>query len=204
MLFRSELIQSYPKLKVENVAEILRNKEGLKNQNIGLGNEKAVNQLIAHHSVIFIPEKRMVWVSTAPFQLGCYIPYDLNKIFSNFTNLKKKQEIYEKNLLIKADTFLYSKEYGNFLRYKHISSVIKKITKENVPVMLDTNAIKYYISQNPEYFNTYLVLANFFEMNFNYPNAIAFYEKSLTKVYEKASDRNRILEKINQLKNRTN
>ncbi len=195
-----ELLHSYKKMNVEQVAEVLRNKEGLQNQNIGLGNEKAINQLIAHHSVIFIPEKRLVWVSTAPFQLGCYIPYDLNKIFSNFAKLKKKEEIYEKNLMIKADTFLYSKEYLGFLKYKYISAVIKEFTKEKEPLNMDTITTHYFISQNPEYFNTYVVLGNFFEMNLNFSRALSYYEKSLTKVFEKTTDRERIIKKIEQIK----
>ncbi len=195
-----ELIHSSPKLSVDNVASILRNKEGLHNRNIGLGNEKAINQLIAHHSVIFVPEKRLVWVSTAPFQLGCYIPYDLNKIFSNFAPLKKKQEIYEKNLLIPADTFLYSKEYLQFLRYKYLGAVIRKFTKEKNPVMLDTAIVQYFALQNPEYFSTYVTLGNFFEMNKDYPKAIEYYEKSLTKEFEKTTDRDNIIKKIHQIK----
>jgi len=60
-------------LDAQKMAGILRDTRGLNNKHIGLGNEKAVNQLIAHHSVIFIPDSLQMWVSTAPWQMGTYV-----------------------------------------------------------------------------------------------------------------------------------
>ena len=68
-----ELINKYPKINPVIAAKILRDKKGLNDVNIELGNEKAINQLIAHHSIIFKPSKLQVWVSTYPFQLGQYV-----------------------------------------------------------------------------------------------------------------------------------
>ena len=68
-----------------HIAAILRNTDGLKGKAIGYGNEKALNQLLAYHSVIFSPEERIAWVSTAPYQLGEYIAYDLKEIFKGET-----------------------------------------------------------------------------------------------------------------------
>ena len=48
-----ELIKQNPGLNVNSVAEILRDQKGLNDKNIGMGNEKAINQLIAHDSIIF-------------------------------------------------------------------------------------------------------------------------------------------------------
>jgi hypothetical protein len=58
------------KLNPEKMASILRNTSGLKDEKIGYGNEKALNQLLAHHAVIFSPQKKLVWVSSNPYQLG--------------------------------------------------------------------------------------------------------------------------------------
>ena len=68
---------------VEKTVNILRDrKDGLHNADIGMGNEKAINQLIAHHSIVFEPEKLIVWVCTSPWQLGEYVAYDLKKVFA--------------------------------------------------------------------------------------------------------------------------
>ncbi|RZJ33755.1 MAG: acyl-CoA--6-aminopenicillanic acid acyl-transferase, partial [Chryseobacterium sp.] len=53
------LLQENPKLNPEKIASILRDQSGLKGERIGFGNEKAINQLLAHHAVIFSPEKRL-------------------------------------------------------------------------------------------------------------------------------------------------
>src|SRR5690606_33764335 len=57
------LLNNTQKLTVKDAISILRNKEGLENKSIGYGNEKALNQLRAHHGIVFKPEARQVWVS---------------------------------------------------------------------------------------------------------------------------------------------
>jgi len=69
----TQLVNQYPKISVADAAAILRNQKGMDGKDIGMGNEKALNQLIAHHSVIFKPARLQVWVSTNPYQLGQYI-----------------------------------------------------------------------------------------------------------------------------------
>lgn len=75
----TELLDANGKNTVKKTVDILRNRQGLHNEDIGMGNEKAINQLIAHHSIVFEPKKLLVWVSTSPWQLGEYVAYDLNK-----------------------------------------------------------------------------------------------------------------------------
>ncbi|MEI7727634.1 MAG: C45 family peptidase, partial [Bacteroidota bacterium] len=88
-------ITNHNRMDYKGVAVILRDQKGLNEANIGMGNEKAMNQLIAHHSIIFMPEKSLVWVSTSPWQIGKYVCYDLFKIFHNFAGLQQKVEITE-------------------------------------------------------------------------------------------------------------
>lgn len=76
-----ELFAENPKINPKIAAEILRNKDGLKNIPLGYGNEKALNQLMAHHGVIFKPKEKLVWVSANPYQLGEFVCYNLDSIF---------------------------------------------------------------------------------------------------------------------------
>ena len=64
-----ELLTENNKITPEKAVSILRNKEGIENRLIGYGNEKALNQLLAHHGIVFQPAKKMVWVSSNPYQL---------------------------------------------------------------------------------------------------------------------------------------
>ena len=104
----TELINENLPINVSKAASILRDHKGLQNTDLGLANEMAINQFIAHHSVIFQPEKRLMWVSTSPWQCGKYVAYDLNKIF--------KDTIDWRNLM--SDTYYgLSKMEYNLMKY---------------------------------------------------------------------------------------
>ena len=174
-LYRSdrinELLAKVEKNTVTQTAQILRNQLGLNEKNIGLGNEKAINQLICHHSIIFKPYEKLVWISTAPWQLGSYISYDLNKIFdSTFTF--KNQEIFVSNLTIEPDTFLNSKTYRDFKYFQK--------SKEHILSNVDVDTSQF-INSNPEFYHTYVLLGDAFFKNKNYQKAEWYYKLSLTK-----------------------
>jgi predicted choloylglycine hydrolase len=107
-----ELIRRQIPLNPVKAAGILRDRKGVGEQVIALGDEKAINSLIGHHSVIFKPMQKQIWVSTHPWQLGAYVCYDLNVIFAqpDFSS-----EIRTDALTIPADAFLQTKEYRDFL-----------------------------------------------------------------------------------------
>jgi len=101
-----ELLIEKEKMTPQKMAEILRDKDGLHDLKLGYGNEKALNQLMSHHAVIFKPEQRMVWVSSNPYQLGEFVAYDLNKIFSKNPNYYVVVETNEIN--IQMDDFQFT------------------------------------------------------------------------------------------------
>jgi len=187
----NELLKTSFPLNYRKTAEILRNKEGLGGKNIGLGNEKAINQLIAHHSVIFEPERKLFWVSTQPFQLGKYVCYDLNKIFGQYANLSVKQEIYEPSYTIEADTFLLSERWTKFLKFKEI----KKNLKQNYYQLSDATE-KEFIASNPEFFDTYSALGDYYGTKKNCDNAIKYYQIALTKEIPTLQESDAITAKI--------
>ena len=57
-----ELIDQGNAIDVSMAAAILRDMKGQSGQEIGMGNPLAINQLIAHHSVIFKPGEQLAWV----------------------------------------------------------------------------------------------------------------------------------------------
>ena len=112
-----ELLEKNNPIDPLKAASILRNQKGLNNADLGMGNEMAINQLIAHHSVIFQPEKRLMYVSTSPWQCGKYMAYDLNKIFSDTVDFQ--HEIATRELTIPEDSFIRQKDFKQFIQYKH-------------------------------------------------------------------------------------
>jgi len=111
-----ELLSSKPPVDPVVAAGILRDYKGLDDKDFGLGNEKAVNQFIAHHSIIFKPEQKQFWVAGPPWQLGEYWGYDLDSVFYHDT-------------VIPSDSILFSITYQNLLKYRSLS---QKIEKENI------------------------------------------------------------------------
>jgi isopenicillin-N N-acyltransferase like protein len=160
-------------------ASILRDKKGLNGISIGYGNEKTVNQLLAHHSIIFEPEKRIMWVSTSPNIIGPYVAYDLNKIFSSKNSLSINTDIDEKILEIPADTFSHSAEYLNYLDFKELSVKIKYDIKRKLS--LPDSIISLYQTLNPDYFETYLNLGDYYFSIGDYSKAGKLYRTGLTK-----------------------
>ncbi len=195
----TSLLNQYQPIDVPTAASILRNQQGMDGKNIGMGNEKALNQLIAHHSVIFKPAKLQVWVSTNPFQLGPYICYDLNKVFQQAPGLTKKIELYEKQLTIPADHFLYSQLYKKFIAYKKMRDVFHFAHTHKLQLPLSEKLISDFINCNPEYFGTYVLLGNYFKDQEQKEPALKYYEIALTKEITTVQDREEITENKKKL-----
>jgi isopenicillin-N N-acyltransferase like protein len=188
-----ELINQQPKITVKDAADILRNRKGLDDKNIGLGNEKSLNQLIAHHSVIFKPSKLQVWISTNPFQLGRYICYDLNKIFKEAPGLNKKIELYESGLTIPADSFMYSSDFHKFIMFKKMREGFNYIHKHKLNYIIKDEIVRQFIDSNPEYFETYFILGNYFRDKKQEDEALKYYNLALTKEITTIQDKEAIV-----------
>lgn len=179
------------KLTIEGTAAILRNQQGLGGADIGLGNEKAINQLIAHHSVIFQPEKKLVWVSTSPWQLGKYVAYNLDKIFSH--KKTDNSEVYEAALTIPADSAFGGKALTNYLKYFNYRFPFQSHEEVNADSI---------VSWNPELYHAYL-LAGDRELELkNYQRAIMFYETGLQKEVATRQERTYMMKRMEACKTR--
>ena len=187
-----ELINENMPIDASKAASILRNHKGLQDADLGLANEMAINQFIAHHSVIFQPEKRLMWVSTSPWQCGKYVAYDLNKIFNDTINLQ--HEIYSSNLTIPADEFTETPEFQHLLTYKKLTPLLlKKIWKKE---KIEEHVLKTYEASNPSLYYVYEVMGDYYEAMQQPQQAIAYWQKALKKPIPKLQEKERIQQKI--------
>jgi len=182
----SQLLQSNGRNTVEKTIAILRDHEGLNNADIGLGNEKALNQFIAHHSIVFEPEKLKVWVSTSPWQLGKFVCYDLNKVFA-LAGSQKDQEIYDTALTIPADPFMQTQQFKNFLDYRNYAHQISDGKTINTDSM---------VAKNPNYYNAYVLAGDYCYKKEEYRKALSYYKTALTKVIATKKEQDHIKEQI--------
>ena len=179
-----ELLNENPKLNPKKMASILRDKSGLKGEKIGYGNEKALNQLLAHHAVIFSPEKRLVWVSSNPYQLGEFVCYDLNRIFSD--ERLKTGEFATSNLNIAKDSFLDSQEFKNYEEFKKMSS---QFDEEKV---LSGEFINHYQDLNPDFWLVYYQAGKYYFNQKDYQKAKIEFEKALKKEITTVPDKGNV------------
>lgn len=181
-----ELLLENKKLNPEKMASILRDKSGLKGEKIGYGNEKAINQLLAHHAVIFSPQKKLVWVSSNPYQLGEFVCYDLNTIFSD--KRLTDGEFARSDLNIAKDPFVDSQEFRNYEEYKKLSIQIEKAADYNEK-MLSEEFITHYQSLNPDFWLVYYQIGKYYFNKKEYSKAKVEFEKALTKEITTIFDR---------------
>ncbi len=184
-----------------NAASILRNQKGINNKNIGLTNEKGLNQLLAHHAVIFKPQDKLMWISANPFQCGKFICYNLDSVFAKAKSLKTNTSINIDSLTIPEDSFLSSKTYQQFLRFKQIKNYIIFITNKTHQVILQTPIENAFINSNPESYYMYQILGDYYSSQNTNEKAIQYYKQALTKECATLKEENAIKESMNKLIN---
>jgi isopenicillin-N N-acyltransferase like protein len=173
-----ELVNRYEPFNIGDVVAVLRDQRSFGDSDAGMGNQLAINQLIAHHAVVFKPDSLQVWVSTAPWQLGKFVAYDLRKVFNlNLEDIKTHREIYSDYLTIPADTFLNNPAYKQFKHYQLMTTQLRhfKINREPLPSGFATA----YILSNPSLYLTYVHLGDYYHEMEAADKAVAYYSLAL-------------------------
>lgn len=192
-----ELLSQNQKMDPKKAVDMLRNTKGLKDKNIGYGNEKALNQLLAHHGIVFKPEQLKVWISTNPYQLGEFVSYDLNKVFQKFENQNVIQNISEETLTIPQDSFVSTQAYKNYERYRvlrrQLLDVIDKEGKASSELLTEIK------TTNPEYWEAhYLVGLYYYNKGYD-ALAVKEFKTALTKEITTVPDREQIEKSVRKL-----
>jgi isopenicillin-N N-acyltransferase-like protein len=192
----NELLQKSFPLDVTVAAGILRNKEGLKDKFIGYGNPKSLNQLIAHHGILFRPSAQKLWISTPPYQLGEFICYDLKDVFLHTATFGAID-----SLAIGRDTFLASEDYRKYEAFKATKQKISRFVMLDIPFVLTASEEKIFVSNNPESYVTYLSLGNYYEKRKDQKKARFFFREALKREVSSENERKAILSKITSIDN---
>ena len=188
-----QLIADMKPLSPERSARILRNKNGISDEELGLGNEMSINQYISHHSVIFKPVQRVVWVSTAPWQLGKMVKYDLNELFNLSAN-NIKDDFKD----IPADSVQINEFEPKVRDFRKMSKLLSQKTSEKISA--DEEFVSSYIMINPYFFQTYTNLGENFLSSGDYSSASAMFSKALEMKLPSEETRRYIINKLEKLK----
>lgn len=186
-----ELVNNNIPIDASKAASILRDRFGKGEKEIGLTNEKAINQFIAHHSVIFEPAKRLMWVSTAPWQLGEYVAYDLNTIFSHKPGT---EELSTDSLFLPADTFLNSSVYHQLLTYKRLAKEVRHSISSHI--LLDEAVLDELLVSNPEFYYSWQLAGDYYHAVGVEDKALLCWRTALRKEIPKEDERMALERKI--------
>ncbi|MDH6313334.1 tetratricopeptide (TPR) repeat protein [Parabacteroides sp. PFB2-10] len=190
-----ELLQEKSPVDPTDAADMLRDRWGAGGKEIGLANEKAINQFIAHHSVVFQPEKLLMWVSTTPWQSGEYVAYDLNEIFG----ASGKEAVAPiDSLAIAADPFLFSPDYNRLLTYRETVKMIRKQIKTGQE--LHQELVDQLLQSNPEMYYAWELAGDYYATFGEKEEAVRHWQQALTKEIAKQGERTSIEKRIEKIK----
>ena len=191
-----ELLQQNNRINPIKAAGVLRNRDGLHDLPLGYGNEKALNQLRAHHGIIFQPEKLLVWVSSNPYQLGAFVCYDLNSVFGG-TALPAETSFQLTALNIAADPFLLTEAYQNYEKFRIEDHQVDSALKSKQ--WLSPDYLKQYQSLNPNYWVVYYKTGMYHYKRGQYAAAKIQFEAALTCEITTLPDQHRIEKYIHKI-----
>ena len=193
-----ELLQETSKMNVKSAVSLLRDREGLAEKAIGYGNEKALNQLLAHHGIVFQPEDLKVWISSNPYQLGEFVAYDLNTVFSDGNKNSKAVSVSNPEANIKADTFLQSEAFSKYESYRKLSRKISTAIAQKTN--LTRKEQQDFIESNPEFWEVYYLIG-LYNYNKGYDQlALTHFSTAATKEITTVPDRQVVEKYIRKLK----
>ncbi|EGV42883.1 acyl-CoA--6-aminopenicillanic acid acyl-transferase [Bizionia argentinensis JUB59] len=197
-----ELLSETPKLNVKKAVSILRNKDGLDDKAIGFGNEKALNQLLAHHGVVFKPEQGLVWVSANPYQLGAFVAYNLNEIFKEEASDIAAKSFHNEDLTIEADPFQFTQAYLDYEKYRVLSRKISKaISNKN---HVEPQVLIQLIKSNPNYWQAYYLVGKYNYEHRYYEAALQAFEKAQSKEITTVPDKETLSKYIKKTQRKLN
>lgn len=193
----NQLLDSLHTIDFLSAAEVLRERNDLNGTDIGLGNPRSINQLIAHHGVIFLPEKRLMWVSTQPYQMGRMVCYDLNKVFSK--SIVPPGPMHEVDFTIPPDPFVSTQSFVAYETWREDRQNLIAHTLFGKPIQWEEADNERFISSNPNNYLTYLYLGDLYSKRGDKERAINYYTTSLGKAVASKSEEESIKKRLGEM-----
>jgi len=191
-----ELIQQNERLNPSKAVEILRNKEGLNDKPIGFGNEKALNQLLAHHGIVFKPEELLVWISTNPYQLGEFVAYDLNEVFKNRANNPSEESLAIEQLTIAEDPFVRTVSFKDYESYRIMERTLEVALESKKDV--SEEMLSEIVKKNPDYWKSHYLVGKYYYLHKQYLEAMTALEEANRMEITTLPDKESVVKYLNK------
>ena len=172
------LISDSLQLKPENAVSILRDWGELSNKTIGFGNEESINFMMAHHSIIFQPDSKDLWISVGSSQMHKFVQYNLDQIF-NTNGFQSTQIAYSGNEIAPSN-WVNKQEYKNFMAFRYLYDEMVKGIK--LDKKYQTEDFEQLIKLNPDLYKGYMLAGAYFSENNDCKQALTYLNMALKKV----------------------
>ena len=193
-----ELLSAYDSIDQLKVVDILRDRKGKGGKDIGNGNEKAINQLIAHHSIIFKPEEKRLWISTGRFQQRNFLCYDLDSVFADNQQSDIQFPLFIGELNIPPNEHFGLSEMMQYELYKGVLKSFQQAIDYKDTVAMAEQLGLAMINYNPEYYLSYYMLGKYFQQAGDKESAAKNYRLALSKEGSSAVEREGIYERLEE------
>lgn len=167
-----ELLTDSVPMDYKSAIAVLRNRFGIGGKDIGIGNEKTLNQSIAHHSVVFSPEDCRMWVSTFPWQSGRFACYDLSAFFLR-DSLPRRDDLLD----MPADSVFMNSDYPSLLAYREGLQRLKAAVKARI--RLPESYVESFLKSNPFHYHAYQAVGDYYQAFSDIKAANRMYERAL-------------------------
>jgi len=196
-----ELLGAGQPLTPPEAAAVLRDRDGLDGVGLGHGNEKAINQLLAHHAVIFQPADRLMWVSANPYQLGEFVAYDLDEVFRRMEDPQSDPDgtaapadLASTALNIPADPFAGSVDFENYQAFRTLRREVKAAIKDRTPLSPDT--LERFAGLNPAFWETHFLMGEYYFHRREYAEALPHYRSAAALEVTTLADQRQLEKRI--------
>lgn len=188
----AELLAERAPLDPAGAVAILRDRRGLGGRDIGLTNEKSIDQCLAHHSVVFQPEHGLMWVSTGPWQAGAYLCYDLKRIFGGAD--PTPAGFADAARTIAADSEFLQHDYLRVCDYRRRAAVVRHALESGQE--LSAGYADSLVAANPEYFESHALQGDYFYERKDCGRAIRSWRQALDCEIPRRGQREELERKI--------
>ncbi len=175
-------------------ASVLLNTKGVGEREIGLTNEKAINQCIAHHGVIFQPAQRRLWLSTEPWQAGRMLCYELDELFAQEETFDRSMA--SEHLSIERDTAFLRSEYPRVMAHRALSKEIRQLLDAGQSV--DPMLVDSLCRNNPDYYGVYLLAGDVAAASGEYQRACEAWQRALACEIPRLAEKEAIEQKLSE------
>lgn len=195
----SELISEEEKVNPTEAVAILRNRKGLNDTELGFGNEKALNQLLAHHGIVFQPTDLKVWVSSNPYQLGEFVYFDLKEVFDNYSGDGSKVTIRTNKYNIARDPFLETEAYDNYEAYRTLETAVETAIASESYTIQNFDQLS---ELNPNYWKAYYLKGRYLFETKQYGKAVLSLSEAIKKEIPSLEEKKQVEKYLKKAKRR--